>query len=650
MSMKSLFLFGALCGVGVSADLRAASQPRAGFAVRQREQVKFVSQSVIYMEPSDFNYQGLKNQRNGGGYDNFLRSNIDNEQDKRNFNNEAGRDMLPFRSYEGAPTDASNTVQTKIPDGAPGPVITATPGTPVLYPLRWNNPHASELEVNVWIMNVAGGPVVVPIRKPACSGEGHQDNVFAFTVPTNFNDLGTTIPGFTGCKKEGDCALQVYAHSVEPRTYSIGVPIVITGTVAPATATSRARIEPARQDVGLNVGALPNQICVPSTSPAVDIPTAVPRAARLVSDVFNHAYQNSDYSPYSGQQPEAISQNLQASSIISMIPANRGELGKALLQQKQPAAAAFAANLRNKVDNLVKKYEGLTNKIIAQIGDKVMKTTGTEGENGVQKLANCFRCAEVGAVTTTRLTTNTYVPSFQLPPEQVQAAKNMVPNQYKGLISDGGIVQIYKAVLNDMAGEFRRAASMGLTYQPAVTKASMATMADATQFRKRNANGQNDNGVYAATQAQVAKNAAAAGVSQTLNVGNTPLMAALSADEELPDIGTASTVPMDDANGYNMDSTCDDDLNPTDWCAPPQPLFAQAADGTLYSSASEDANQPITETSSSSTPISMAVIIGAAAGAGVLVLLITAAIIKHRRSKQHSNTVTYATNDTTCKV
>ena len=64
--MKSLFLFGALCGVGVSADLRAASQPRANFAVRQRNPVQFVSQSVIYMEPSDFNYAGLKAQRNGG--------------------------------------------------------------------------------------------------------------------------------------------------------------------------------------------------------------------------------------------------------------------------------------------------------------------------------------------------------------------------------------------------------------------------------------------------------------------------------------------------------------------------------------------------------------------------------------------------------
>ncbi len=102
------------------------------------------------MEPSDFNYADLKNQRDNGAYDNFLRSNIDNEQDKRNFVKEEGRDMLPFRSYEAAVNDASNTVKTKIGTLAIGTVpgaVTATPGTPFLVPLRWNNPHASEIEV-----------------------------------------------------------------------------------------------------------------------------------------------------------------------------------------------------------------------------------------------------------------------------------------------------------------------------------------------------------------------------------------------------------------------------------------------------------------------------------------------------------------------
>jgi len=651
--MRLLFAL-LLCAVSplsrVHADLRAASQPRNGFEVRQRNpNVPFQTAAVIYMEPSDFQYQGLTQQRNGGGYDNFLRSNIDNEQDKRNFNNENGRDMLPFRSFEGAATDASATVQTKIPDNAPGPVITATPGQQVLFPLRWNNPHASELEVNVWIMNLPGGgaanPTVVPIRRPTCSGEGHQDNVISFTIPTNFNQLGQVLPGFTGCKKEGDCVLQVYAHSVEPRTYTIGTPLVVTGDVPTATATT-PQIEPVKQDVGLDLGKLPRDICLPSTDPSADIPTAVPRAARLVSDVFNHAYQNSDYSPYSGQQPEAISRNLQASAIISMIPANQGELGKALLQQKQPNVANFAAQLRNKVDALVQKYEGLTNKIIAQIGDKVMKNTATEGTNGVQKLATCFRCAEVGAVTPNRLTTSTYIPSFQLPAEQVQAAKAIAGQKYAGLISASGIVQIYQATLTDLSAEFTRAATMGLLYQPAVTKASMATMADATQFKKRNAAGQTDNGVAAASRAQATKQAAARAVDQTMakatnNIQITPLMATLSADGtlELPESGAPSTEFMADMDGYNTDAACDNDAAPDGTpCTGIKPLFTKAADDSGLAIAGEGSN-------TSSSTINPAIIGAIVGGVALLAIIATVIVVKHRRNKQttvvsqvHANT------------
>jgi len=636
----------------VSGDLRAASQPRNNFQVRQRNAaVPFQTAAAIYMEPSDFNYQGLKQQRQGA-YDNFLRSNIDNEQDKRNFNNEAGKDMLPFRSYEAAASDVSGTVQTKIPDGAPGPVITANPGEQTLYPLRWNNPHASELEVNVWIMNIPGrgaeNPVVVPIRRPTCSGEGHQDNVFSFVIPTNFNDLGASIPGFTGCKKEGDCVLQVYAHSVEPRTYSMGIPLVVTGTVAPSTATALT-IQPAKTDVGMDLGQLPRDICLPSTDPRADIPVAVPRAARLVSDVFNHAYQNSDYSPYSGQQPEAISRNLQASAIISMIPANQGELGKALLQQTKPNVAAFAANLRNKVDNLVQKYEGITNKIIAQVGDKQMKNTATEGTNGVQKLETCFRCAEVGAVVAQRLTTNTYVPSFQLAGKALADAKAIVPAKYAGLVSDTGVVQIYQAVLNDLAGEFQRAATMGLVYQPAVIKPAAGTMPDATDFKKRNAQGATDNGVYAANRAQATKKAAAAAVDQTIAKATgtiqSPLAQALSADGEvvLPPTDAKDAEIMADMDGYYTDAKCDNDAAPTDDCSGAKPLFAKSADGGL--DVVEDSNS-----SSSSTNITTPIVAAVVAGVAVLALIGAGCFIKQRRSKQAQVTKVQTYQNTTSPV
>ena len=38
----------------------------------------------------------------------------------------------------------------------------------------------------------------------------------------------------------------------------------------------------------------------------------------------------------------------------------------------------------------------------------------------------------LGSTTTTRKTTNTYVPSFQLPRDQIAAAKALVPRQYDG--------------------------------------------------------------------------------------------------------------------------------------------------------------------------------------------------------------------------
>jgi hypothetical protein len=327
---------------------------------------------ALYMEPSDFGYAGLTEQREGGenSYDNFLRSNIDNQQDERDFQTEAGRDHLPFRSFEAATTDISDTVAHKIPTlaGTLGPAIFVDPGEPYIIPLRWNNPHASELEVNIWIARNGQTDaefIVVPIRKPTCAGEGRQDNAFAFTVPLDFNtNLKARVPGFGGCNEPGDCVLQVYAHSVETRTYAIGTPIVVTGGEA-ATATE-LDVDPAGTDVGLDICSLQRSTCLATNDPSADITSAVPRRARLVSDQFNHAFQDSDFSPYSGQQPEAISRNLQAACIIKMVTRNRGELGRSL---GDPTAVPFVFQLRKTAEYLVDKYEEIANEIIEAIGN-----------------------------------------------------------------------------------------------------------------------------------------------------------------------------------------------------------------------------------------------------------------------------------------
>ncbi len=126
-----------LCLAQVSADMRLASHPcdpnpvtnctGKSWKTINKATVKFVNPISLYIEPSAFNFAGLATQRKHA-YDNFLRSNIDNEHNRRHFVNEPGRDMLPFRSYEGGMTDtttfsATNTIGVNA-------VLTNTPTVP----------------------------------------------------------------------------------------------------------------------------------------------------------------------------------------------------------------------------------------------------------------------------------------------------------------------------------------------------------------------------------------------------------------------------------------------------------------------------------------------------------------------------------------
>lgn len=578
------------------ADLRMASQPKNQWkAIDRNPKVPFVPDYALYMEPSDFNYAGLKNQR-ANAYDNFLRSNIDNEQDRRDFNTEPGKDHLPFRSYETAANDASVTVETKIPAVSPGPAIKVTPGTPFVVPLRWNNPHASELEVNIWIMkrNLPAPtptfsfnqmPVVVPIRRPTCSGEGHQDNVFAFTVPKDFLSLGSKVPGFQGCKILGDCVLQVYAHSVESRTYAIGTPLIVEGTVPTPTAVNDLGIATPPPEAGVDKTAYQalRPICRPSNDPAADYTTSTPYWARLVSDVFNHAYQNDDFSPYSGQQPTEISQNLQASAILKMTVGDRGELGKGLFN-KNTKGANLAKILDKKARELIVVYESITNQIIAAIG-KNMSTNDTV--YGTQKTDIGFRCAETGAVNAERLTTNTYVPSFVIPANLLPTAQLYVAPIYKALITPypqgGGVLQIYNAVLNDLNAEFIEVGKYNVHYLGAMLKDTLTTKADVTKFIKKDAAGKNDGGLYAATEAQKA-------ITANLKNVKSHMVPAGLADKALNSVQSGLNqllfeqqsaflaAMQDDMNGVMGDSNCDNDAT---W-SPEKAALGCTIPGTQY--------------------------------------------------------------------
>jgi hypothetical protein len=469
------------------------------------------------MIPSVFAYKGLKypGGQKYNNYDQFLRSNIDNEQDNRNFNDESGRDHLPFRTLE---TTVDQSYRHNRYDGATGGQkdlrLTVHPGDSVLLPLRWNNPHSAEMEVNVWIFDHGGKkgtdsrphPIVIPIRKPTCSGEGHQDNSINFQIPKDFGHLGKKIPGFKGCTRASRpmCTLQVYSHSVESRQYALGFPISIPGNVMLLQSNGTEEevtgggIRAESKDPWLDISSL-RDTCRSAADSDVHIENAEPRWARMVSDVYTHSYMNSDYSPYSGQQFEYISKNLQSSAINKMVTGNRGELGKSILTQE---AATRIAQLQSLEDSIYKNYEALANRIIKTVG-RQMENTGTLLGTGVkQQTSTCFRCAEVGALTARRLDTNTYIPSFQLPDNLVATARRIAGSKYSGLINSGGMVKIYEASLLDLMPFFFVSHPLGVIYQEAKLKDTLRTHEDEVYFKKRTATKGKDKGQYAATQAK----------------------------------------------------------------------------------------------------------------------------------------------------
>merc|ERR1711933_705801 len=252
------------------------------------------------------------------------------------------------------------------------------------------------------------------------------------------------------------------------------------------------------------------------------------RWAKLVSDVYNHAYQNSDFSPYSGQQHDKISKNLQASAINKMITGNRGELGKNALPNEMKDQIKKLQRLEDKI---YKTYESLANKIIKKLGNSMKQTVTIKAGGTTQQLANCFRCDQVGSTLTNRQTTNTYIPSFELPAALVADAQKLVPAKYKGLIAvdpqtNKAMVKIYETAMIDLSKVFSDATAYGIIYQPAMVKTTLVTMSDATQFKKRTANNGKDKGEYAAKVAKIAfaKGIGCAETCLKSQTGEKPLM------------------------------------------------------------------------------------------------------------------------------
>jgi len=303
----------------------------------------------------------------------------------------------------------------------------------------------------------------------------------------------------------------------------------------------------AMADPWLDLSQLDRDTCRSSQDPNANYATTTVQRAILHSDVANHAYQNSDYSPYSGQQHGHISRNLQAAAVIHMTSGNRGELGKAAIPD---AAADQIAALNNKINQIYQNYEKVVNKVIDRLGDA--GENGGATQMGVQQLAEAFRSQEKGATSSKRLKTTTYVPSFNvagLDLNRIQQAVDRETDGNKAAYADvlspvnpatnQRYIRIYEPTMVRVLEDIEQLAAIGYTYQESVkmfpcselspelaAKSQLnnginnqaatacctgsmldkgpgecgASLTDIKNFIKRNAQGNKDGGVYAATK------------------------------------------------------------------------------------------------------------------------------------------------------
>ncbi|KAI9091488.1 hypothetical protein DFS34DRAFT_653590 [Phlyctochytrium arcticum] len=332
--VQAIVLLGAIGSA--TADMRIASKKGNGFADTQLQKNPALAAGrdgslkglarrqnaniFAYQVPSTFGIAKLVAQEKNNN-DNFLRSNIDNEANKRNTAKEAALDMTPCRT-----------------DGiATAPLMSVTAGQTVEIPLQFNNPHDGECEVNIWSDMKAATPQVAPISRFPCGG-GYAQNRPNFTVPADFPNV---------CGPGAGCLMQLYWHSVEPRTYSVCSNFEIA---APKGARLRSRQQ---SSVKFN-------------------------AALFYSDSFDTAHIDSTHSGYRGQQPDAVGAQLKARIELQSYTGNGG-----LLKDAEPAnVIAQRNNLRGQVENAVKKAEAAAIKE-NKAAQSALDAGAAKGANGV---------------------------------------------------------------------------------------------------------------------------------------------------------------------------------------------------------------------------------------------------------------------------
>jgi hypothetical protein len=311
----------ALSAMSVSADLRWRGN--------------LAQYNTFVRKPSNFAYAALQNQEKNN-LDNFVRSNIDNEANQRNTQTEAAVDMLPCRNNQ------------------PGPMHTYAVGANITLPLQWNNPHSANCEVNVFINNYKD---VIPLMRPSPCGGGYAQNDISFIIP----------PNFPGCQSEADkCVMQIYAHSVEPRTYAMCIDFSLTGGAPAPQAPASNPQTPAPYNPAPAPGnapaynpqtPAPGNAPAPASAPAGQVPEGygglgrvykragvqgklvqnlVPQPAIHYSDSYDTAHIDSTRSGYRGQQLQYLDPEVKAAiDLYSYIPNGgllpTGEFNKAAI-------------------------------------------------------------------------------------------------------------------------------------------------------------------------------------------------------------------------------------------------------------------------------------------------------------------------------
>jgi hypothetical protein len=133
---------------------------------------------------------------------------------------------------------------------------------------------------------------------------------------------------------------------------------------------------------------------------------------------------------------------------------------------------------------------------------------------------------------TYRLETPTYIPSYVLPIASAKlAVEDIRPDARKVVNTETGDVKIYETTLNTLLQQIQDAQSQGIIFQPAKVKGTLGTLADATNFKKLDASGGNDQGQHASTLAQSAHHKEVFGCDlkcKTCDFGDAPRLPSLN--------------------------------------------------------------------------------------------------------------------------